>query len=133
LPRFRRCGDLEENLVRLFQEWIAMFDSDLSALCRLVIAETGHFPELLQHFTAPQVRPSRRALTTNLIRLGTEGRLAVENADVAEEAAEHLAAVIIGRLDDRSHYGLISLPTAEILAVITSGVHMFLRAYRPSD
>jgi TetR/AcrR family transcriptional regulator, mexJK operon transcriptional repressor len=97
-----------------------------SAMIRLMMAEAPHFPELLR----VQLRPRgiTAAIADRLTKLNARGLL-----DVPEpvEAANHLFALTMGQMNNRSLYGAIALDDAEITRMATSGAQAFLRAYRP--
>jgi AefR-like transcriptional repressor, C-terminal domain len=46
------------------------------------------------------------------------------------EAAEYLGVLITGPLNNRSLFGAITLDESEVDRVATTGVEVFLRAYR---
>jgi TetR/AcrR family transcriptional regulator, mexJK operon transcriptional repressor len=97
-----------------------------SAMIRLMMAEAPHFPQLVQ----VQLRPRgiTGVIADRLTRLDARGLL-----DVPEpvEAANHLFALTMGQMNNRTMYGSIPLDDAEITRMATSGARAFLRAYRP--
>jgi TetR/AcrR family transcriptional repressor of mexJK operon len=97
-----------------------------SAMIRLMMAEAPHFPQLVQ----VQLRPRgiTGAIADRLTKLDARGLL-----DVPEpvEAANHLFALTMGQMNNRTMYGAIPLDDAEITRMATSGARAFLRAYRP--
>jgi len=112
-----------------FSRELAMFAArapQRSAMIRLMMAEAPHFPAL----RAVQMRPQSitGAIAERLTRLNARGLL-----DVPEpvEAANHLFALTMGQINNRSLFGALDLTDAEILAMATSGAEAFLRAYRP--
>lgn len=120
--------DLEAALMafgRAFATEIARSD-ERAAMMRLVIAEVSHFPELIA--SAPEDRPVQRALADRLAELGEEGLLTVPDP---AEAAEFLGLLVTGRVNNRSWYGALHLADTEIEELVTGGVQVFLRAYRP--
>ena len=122
-------SDLEESLAafgRAFATEVAR-SAERTAVIRLLIAEAGHFPALLE--PAPEDRPVQRALAGRLTELGERGLLDVPDPD---EAAEFLGMLVTGRVNARSWYGAITLGDAEIDRLVDGGVRVFLRAYRSS-
>jgi TetR/AcrR family transcriptional repressor of mexJK operon len=99
---------------------------DRVALVRLIMAEAPFFPAL--------IRADRGATTmhgsvsTCLARLAGEGRLAISDP---AEAAEHLLALTINRINARTMFGILEVSDAEVEHIVTGGVAAFVRAYRP--
>lgn len=104
---------------------LAARSSERAALIRLMIAEASHFPEV-----AEQMRPRgvTAAIAERLTRLDARGLLDVPEP---EEAANHLFALTMGQMNNRSFYGSLPLPDEEITRMATSGARAFLRAYLP--
>jgi len=112
-----------------FSRAIAMFAARTprrSAMIRLMMAEAPYFPAL----RAVQARPRSitAAIAERLIKLAARGLL-----DVPEpvEAANHLFALTMGQINNRTLWGALPVTDDEITAMATSGGHAFLRAYRP--
>jgi TetR/AcrR family transcriptional repressor of mexJK operon len=99
---------------------------DRSAIIRLMMAEAPHFPALM----AVQMRPRgiTSAIAERLARLDARGLLDVPEP---QDAANHLFALTMGQLNNRSMYGAIRLSEDEVTRLATSGARAFLRAYRP--
>jgi len=118
---------LEERIVAFAAAagLMAARSPERSALVRLMMAEAPHFPELM----AVQMRPRgiTAAIADRLSRLNARGLL-----DVAEpeEAANHLFALTMGQMNNRSLFGAVPLTEAEVRRMATSGARAFLRAYR---
>ncbi|GAB2809611.1 efflux system transcriptional repressor MexL [Actinoallomurus bryophytorum] len=120
--------DIAEALTafgRVFATEIAR-SPERAAVMRLIIAEASHFPQLTR--PAPEDRPVQRALADRLAALGEQGLLEVPDP---LEAAEFLGLLVTGRVNNRSWYGAVRLPDAEIDRLVTGGVAVFLRAYGP--
>jgi TetR/AcrR family transcriptional regulator, mexJK operon transcriptional repressor len=98
-----------------------------STLVRLLITEAPHFPALIDLMHTRAVTP---LIAAPLARLGMAGRLAIADAT---QAAEHLAALTFDQVSSRSLLGTLSLSDEETGRLITSGVRVFLSAYRPAD
>ena len=100
-----------------------------SAMIRLMMARNAAYPQLVQgRAAAPAASIRRRAIADRLTKLDARGLL-----DVPEpvEAANHLFALTMGQMNNRTMYGAIPLDDAEITRMATSGAQAFLRAYRP--
>jgi TetR/AcrR family transcriptional regulator, mexJK operon transcriptional repressor len=119
---------LEDNLVAFASEaaLMAARSSDRSALIRLMMSEGPYFPQL----QAMQMRPRgvTAAIAERLTRLAALGLLDVPEP---EEAANHLFALTMGQMNNRSLFGTMRLTDAEIRRMATSGARAFLRAYLP--
>jgi TetR/AcrR family transcriptional regulator, mexJK operon transcriptional repressor len=119
---------VEENFVSFAYETglFAARSAERSALIRVMMAEAPHFPEL----QAAQLRPRgiTHAIAERLTRLNARGLLEVAEP---EEAANHLFALTMGQMNNRSLYGALSLSDADIRRMATSGARAFLRAYQP--
>jgi TetR/AcrR family transcriptional repressor of mexJK operon len=98
-----------------------------STLVRLLITEAPHFPALIDLMHTRAVTP---LIAAPLARLGMAGRLAIADAT---QAAEHLAALTFDQVNSRSLLGTLSLSDEETGRLISSGVRVFLSAYRPAD
>ncbi|MGH3195583.1 MAG: TetR/AcrR family transcriptional regulator C-terminal domain-containing protein [Streptosporangiaceae bacterium] len=68
-------------------------------------------------------------LVPYLARLAEAGRLAITDPD---QAASHLIALTFSQINSRTMFGAIPLADAEIDRIVTSGVAVFVRAYRPA-
>jgi TetR/AcrR family transcriptional regulator, mexJK operon transcriptional repressor len=118
---------VEENIVSFAAEiaLMAARSSDRSSLVRLIIAEAPHFPELWRS----QMRP--QAVTTEIAKrlavLSARGLLDVPDAG---EAANHLFALTMGQMNNRSLFGAVPLSDEEVRRLAASGARAFLRAYR---
>jgi TetR/AcrR family transcriptional regulator, mexJK operon transcriptional repressor len=120
---------VEQNILDFSVELALMGarSPERGALVRLMMTEAPHFPELL----AVQLRPRgiTAALADRLVVLNARGLL-----DVAEpeEAASHLFSLTMGQMSNRSFYGAVALPDAEVTRIAAGGARAFLRAYRAS-
>jgi TetR/AcrR family transcriptional regulator, mexJK operon transcriptional repressor len=104
---------------------LAARSSERSAIIRLMMAEAPHFPELQM----VQLRPRgiTAAIAERLVILDARGLLDVPEPD---EAANHLFALTMGQMNNRSLYGALPLSDEEIIRMATSGAQAFLRAYQ---
>jgi TetR/AcrR family transcriptional regulator, mexJK operon transcriptional repressor len=96
-------------------------------LVRLVLAEAPHFQSLLEQWRGRGLTP---LLAEPIARLTAAGQLRAGNPT---QAAEHLSALTIGQINNRSMMGTFPLGDAELDHIITSGIHVFLCAYGPKD
>ena len=121
-------GAVEANITAFACEaaLLAARSSERSAIIRLMMAEASHFPEL----QAIQMRPRgiTAAIADRLVRLAARGLLDVPEP---EEAANHLFALTMGQMNNRTLFGAVSMPDEEIRRMASSGARAFLRAYRP--
>jgi TetR/AcrR family transcriptional regulator, mexJK operon transcriptional repressor len=105
---------------------LAALSPERQALIRLMMTEAPHFPEL----RVEQLRPRgiTALLAERLAKLAARGLLDVPDP---EDAANHLFALTMGRVNNRSLYGAFMPPAEEVIQMATSGAAAFLRAYRP--
>lgn len=105
---------------------LAARSSERSAIIRLMMSEATHFPELRE----VQIRPRgvTAAIAERLARLAARGLLDVPEP---EDAANHLFALTMGQMNNRTLFGALPLSDAEIRRMASSGARAFLRAYRP--
>lgn len=97
-----------------------------SAVARLLISESPHFPPLLARWSTRECE--HQALADRLARLHERGLLDIPDP---AEAACNFGVLVTGRLDDRSLYGRLPLDDTEIDRIVVGGVEVFLRAYSP--
>jgi TetR/AcrR family transcriptional repressor of mexJK operon len=112
-----------------FSRAIAMFAARTprrSAMIRLMMAEAPYFPALREVQARP--RSITGAIAERLTKLAARGLL-----DVPEpvEAANHLFALTMGQINNRTLWGALPVTDDEINRMATSGAQAFLRAYRP--
>jgi TetR/AcrR family transcriptional regulator, mexJK operon transcriptional repressor len=119
---------VEANIVAFACEATALAarSQERLALLRLVSAEAPHFPELRARRMRPQTVAGE--IATRLVRLAARGLLEVPEP---EEAANHLFALTIGQMNNRSLLRSVELTDSEIEHIATSGARAFLRAYLP--
>ena len=121
-------ADVERGIVSFAREFalLAARSPERPSLIRLMMAEAPHFPEL----RAERLRPRgiTAALAERLARMAARGLLEVPDPD---DAANHLFALTLGQVNNRSMYGAMLPPDDEIVLMATSGARAFLRAYRP--
>lgn len=102
-----RSEDTSATLLqRFFEEWWQRFGGTrLSGILKLVIAESGNFPEVAQFFAQEVAAPDRLLLKTILERGISRGEFAVVDVDAAVEswiAPLVMKAVMMHSLDASS-------------------------------
>jgi len=100
---------------------------DRIALVRLIMSEAPFFPALITAEQGPTTMHG--SIAAYLARLAGEGRLAISDP---AEAAGHLVALTINRINARTMFGVVPVSDPEVERIITSGVAVFVRAYRPA-
>jgi TetR/AcrR family transcriptional regulator, mexJK operon transcriptional repressor len=135
LATFRRMADAQLTEVTDVERELTAFIREAAltlttnperfALIRLILAEAPYFPALLRAEVGQQ--GMHGTLARILARLAQAGTLAVPDP---AQAAQHLYALTFGLVSDRSLYGAVPLSDAEVERIVTSGVAVFLRAYR---
>jgi AcrR family transcriptional regulator len=121
--------DLEAALTsfgRAFASGVAQ-TQERSALVRLVVAEAGHFPDLLERWS--QVGPQQRLLADRLAQFAARGLLDVPDP---VEAAAYLGILVTAQANNRTLYGTLPISTEELAGLVAGGVRIFLRAFRPA-
>ena len=105
---------------------MAARSQERASLLRVMMTEAPRFPAL----QAAQMRPRgiTAAIAGKLARLSARGLLDVTDP---EDAANHLFALTMGQMNNRSFYGTRRMTDEEITKMATSGARVFLRAYRP--
>jgi TetR/AcrR family transcriptional regulator, mexJK operon transcriptional repressor len=118
--------DVEKSLVSFIREAVRAVTQtpERASLVRLVIAEHPRFTALLDLWQGRGLTP---LIAAPIARLAAAGLL---TADDPTEAAGHLSALTFGQINNRSMMGTLPLSDAEIDRIITSGVRVFLCAYR---
>ena len=119
---------VEANIVAFACEaaLLAARSSERAAIIRLMMSEAPHFPELQEVQMRP--RSVTGAIAGRLARMAARGLLDVPEP---EEAANHLFALTMGQMNNRTLFGALCLPDEEIRRMASSGARAFLRAYRP--
>jgi TetR/AcrR family transcriptional repressor of mexJK operon len=97
-----------------------------ATLIRLVISEAPHFPVILDMWHSRSIVP---LIAEPLAKMAAAGML---DTDDPAQAAEHLNALTIGQVSNKSMMGTIQLSESETDRIITSGIAVFLRAYLPT-
>ena len=121
--------DLEAALVAFgcaFASGVAQ-TPDRNAMVRLLVAEAVHFPELLELWRAPG--PQQQVLAERLAGFAERGLLDVPDP---LEAAAYLGILVTAQAQGRTLYGTLPIADDELAGLVTSGVRVFLRAFRPA-
>ncbi|MDT0347618.1 TetR/AcrR family transcriptional regulator [Streptomyces sp. DSM 44938] len=99
---------------------------DSRAVRRLLYAEVGRFPDLLDIVLGRGPSRVGEILADRLARLMLAGRL--RTADPAA-AGEQFVALLTGPMEARSRFGTRQVPDDELRAVAAAAAETFLRAY----
>jgi AcrR family transcriptional regulator len=119
--------DLERDLRRLGRTLArAVLQEDVAALRRVLIAELGRHPELMDEWGA-KGRDLQRALARAIQRQVQRGMVEVANPDLA---AEQLLQLTAGTALARTAFGARRLSEAEVNQAVDDGIDLWLRAYR---
>lgn len=118
--------DAESALLACVREIAAMTSRspERAGMIRLIISEAPHFPGSTDVWRQRLMSP---LLEAGLKRLAGSGGLAIDDP---VEASGHLSALTLGQINNRSIMGTVPLSDAETEDILTSGVAVFLRAYR---
>ncbi len=96
-----------------------------ATLVRLLISEAPYFPVILDLWHNRGIVP---LIAEPLAKLAAVGLL---GTDDPAQAAEHLSALTLGQVNNKSIMGTIQLSDSEADRIITSGITVFMRAYAP--
>lgn len=120
-------GQVEDNIVSFASETalLAARSPERSSLIRLMMAEAPHFPELWRARMRPQAVTAE--IAKRLAVLASRGLLDIPEPD---DAANHLFALTMGQMNNRSLFGVFPLSDEEVMRLATSGARAFLRAYK---
>ena len=101
-------------------------DSRSTALRRLLAAEVGQFPDLLDIVDGRTADRVLEAMADRLARLTVAGRLRTADPLLA---AEQFSALLTGPAAKRTRFGTRDVPDAELRAVSRAAVDTFLQAF----
>jgi len=96
-----------------------------ATLVRLLFSEAPHFPAILDLWHNRGIVP---LIVEPLAKLAAAGLL---DTDDPAQAAEHLYALTLGQVNNKSMMGTTQLTDTEVDRIITSGIAVFMRAYAP--
>ncbi|HVY35518.1 MAG TPA: TetR/AcrR family transcriptional regulator [Caulobacteraceae bacterium] len=123
-------GDIDGVLTTLGRAFLRLILSDdVIAFHRMVVAESGRFPEVGQaHFQAGPCRGKALVLSL-LAKAQAEGQLQMPNPD---RAADQIFDLTLSDLYRRRLWNIEPRPTeAEMDANVDAAVALFMKAYRP--
>ena len=122
-------GDAESVLHRFARGMAHFFvDGRGLAVYRLFVTDLHRFPELVARFHAAGPMAMRSRVAQLLAQMGECGALAIDDPDTA---ADHLLALVQGRLPFDRSIGLPPPPDEEIERRVKNAVQFFLRGYAP--
>jgi AcrR family transcriptional regulator len=93
---------------------------------RLLAAEVGQFPDLLDIVQGQVAERVTEALADRLARLSLAGHLRAADPLLA---AEHFFALLTGPVETRSRLGTRDVPDKELREVVRAAVQTFLAAF----
>jgi len=120
------------GVLRRFAHRMARFfvDGRGLAVYRLFVTDLHRFPKLVARFHAAGPMAQRSRLAALLAQMGESGALTIDDP---ETAADHLMALIQGRLPFDRSIGLPPPPDAEIERHVESALRFFMRGYAPRN
>jgi TetR/AcrR family transcriptional regulator, mexJK operon transcriptional repressor len=121
--------DLEKDLREVARRYLtAVLLPELLQLRRLVIGESGRFPELARKYYERAPERTLAALASCFQRLAERGLMRVDDPPLA---ARHFAFLVLGAPLDRAMFcgGDTKLPPAELERQADAAVRTFLAAY----
>ncbi len=119
------AADLREVGLRLARDLLL---GPVLPLRRLLLRESGRFPELAEEYFRRAPEAVLTALTTVMAELGARGLLVVDDP---RTAADHYAYLILGADLDRALFLGTDATAADVETRAAAGVEVFLRAYLP--
>ncbi|MFI0351700.1 TetR/AcrR family transcriptional regulator C-terminal domain-containing protein [Actinomadura sp. 9N407] len=120
-------GELRETLVDVGLRLVRCYCDERSwAMRRLLAAEIGQFPDLLDIVQGQVSERVTEALADRLARLTLAGRLRAADPLLA---AEHFFALLTGPVETRSRLGTRAVPDKELEDVAEAAVSTFLAAF----
>lgn len=124
----RDVDDLRGALTACIREIVRALTRapERATLIRLLISEAPHFPMIVDLWHNRGIVP---LIAEPLAKLAAAGRIATDDA---AQAAEHLSALTVGQVNNKSMMGTIQLSDSEADRIITSGITVFMRAYAPA-
>ncbi|MEU5881302.1 TetR/AcrR family transcriptional regulator [Spirillospora sp. NPDC047279] len=127
VERLAGPGDLRTILEEVGYDLIRCYcDAKSWALRRMLAAEVGQFPDLLDIVQGRVADRVMESLADRLARLALAGRLRATDPLLA---AEHLSGLLTGSLDRRGRYGTRDIPEDELYDVARAAVDTFLQAF----
>ncbi|WP_416972944.1 TetR/AcrR family transcriptional regulator [Streptomyces sp. 4F14] len=125
----RKIVDIREDLIAFGLERVAAVTafSDHFALVRTIEAEASRIPfDVLEAWRDVGPLSAHKRLAPYLRRIAERGLLALDDP---ERAANHFNLLTITDVNQRTFYGALPLPDAEVNSIVVDGVDTFLRLY----
>ncbi len=123
----RDVGEVRPALAACIHEIVRTITRapERATLVRLLISEAPHFPVILDLWHSQGIVP---LIAEPLAKMAAAGLIDTEDP---AQAAEHLNALTIGQVNNKSMMGTIQLTDSETDRIVTSGLSVFVRAYVP--
>ncbi|WP_410585918.1 TetR/AcrR family transcriptional regulator [Amycolatopsis sp. lyj-23] len=126
----RQNADIETDLLAFGRQWLPTITRpDVSALYRLIIAESPHFPALRSSWREAAADPAAHHLGYYLACHSNNGKLAIPDP---ARAGRQLLALMSSEAHEHSVFGTVELDAGQLEEIVVAAVDMFLRAYSPS-
>ncbi|MFM9446580.1 TetR/AcrR family transcriptional regulator [Streptomyces acidiscabies] len=125
----RKIVDIREDLIAFGLERVAAVTEfpDHFALVRTIEAEVSRIPtDVLEAWRDVGPLSAHKRLAPYLRRIGERGLLVLDDP---ERAANHFNLLTITDVNQRTFYGALPLPDAEVNSIVVEGVDTFLRLY----
>ncbi|MEX3104013.1 TetR/AcrR family transcriptional regulator [Streptomyces niveiscabiei] len=125
----RKIVDVREDLIAFGLERVAAVTEfpDHFALVRTIEAEASRIPtDVLEAWRDVGPLSAHKRLAPYLRRIGERGLLLLDDP---ERAANHFNLLTITDVNQRTFYGALPLPEAEVNTIVVDGVDTFLRLY----
>ena len=125
----RKIVDIREDLIAFGLERVAAVTEfpDHFALVRTIEAEASRIPtDVLEAWRDVGPLSAHKRLAPYLRRIGERGLLVLDDP---ERAANHFNLLTITDVNQRTFYGALPLPDAEVNSIVVEGVDTFLRLY----
>jgi TetR/AcrR family transcriptional repressor of mexJK operon len=126
----RDTDDLEADLRQAARRYLAqVLRPEVVRMRRLLIAESGRFPELARTYYERTSGRTLATLASCFQRLAERGLLSLDDSDLA---ARHFAYLVLGAPLDRAMFcGDDELPLADLERQADAAARVFLAAYGP--
>ncbi|KND30653.1 TetR/AcrR family transcriptional regulator [Streptomyces acidiscabies] len=125
----RKIVDIREDLIAFGLERVAAVTEfpDHFALVRTIEAEASRIPtDVLEAWRDVGPLSAHKRLAPYLRRIGERGLLVLDDP---ERAANHFNLLTITDVNQRTFYGALPLPDAEVNSIVVEGVDTFLKLY----
>ena len=125
----RKIVDVREDLIAFGLERVAAVTEfpDHFALVRTIEAEAARIPtDVLEAWRDVGPLSAHKRLAPYLRRIAERGLL---DLDDPERAANHFNLLTITDVNQRTFYGALPLPDAEVNSIVVEGVDTFLKLY----